>query len=365
MTLSQPVFALARIRRATLLFDRDGLEILWRAIEDESFGTLVRTIDRLKGRADEPRSRLEALAVRTARARWQSTPRRRKLASLLGSSPRYLAVGHAGWAHCGLGAFASLDGARSAVMVHDTIPLDHPEFQKLGTPERFRWRLAFVAKHADIVVAPLKVTAAEVRGHLAVLSEAPPPVIVAPPGVVLPAADPSGPKAAAATGDPYFVALGTIEPRKNHALLLSLWERLGRNAPRLFVIGRRGWASPEVFARLDRLAATGRVEHLSGLSDAEVSARLAGARALLFPSMAEGFGYPPAEALSLGTPVVANDLPQTRELLGESVVYVASGDHYQWIQAIGAFLSEDRVPEGVPNLPRWDAHFNVVLNALR
>ena len=111
---------------------------------------------------------------------------------------------------------------------------------------------------------------------------------------------------------PYFVVLGTIEPRKNHLLLLNIWRRLAeqqRSPPKLVIIGTRGWENEQVLDVLDRsVLVRPHVVEGSGMGDRGLMRLLANARALLMPSFAEGYGLPVVEALSLGTPVVASDI---------------------------------------------------------
>src|SRR5580698_988440 len=97
--------------------------------------------------------------------------------------------------------------------------------------------------------------------------------------------------------EPYFVILGTIEPRKNHWLLLQVWrrlvERLGDRTPRLVVIGQRGWECENAVDMLERCEELrGVVTELPACPDVELTSYLRHARALLFPSFAEGYGMP-------------------------------------------------------------------------
>src|ERR1700710_674754 len=94
---------------------------------------------------------------------------------------------------------------------------------------------------------------------------------------------------------PYFLCVGTIEPRKNHLLLLHLWRRMvalhGNRAPRLLIVGKRGWENENVLDLLDRCPALrGHVIELGTVPDSKLTALLRGAQALLMPSFAEGFG---------------------------------------------------------------------------
>lgn len=324
-------------------------------------GGKARLLDRVRGRRHDPRARIEGLAVAQAIADWPGVPDPATLQRLLGDAPRYLSVGHSGLEARCLGAMAGLPNARTGVFVHDTIPLDWPETQRAGSTERFSEKLDWVAKSASKVFAPLRSTAKDLAPHLkqrgwhGEIEVAAPGVDVSQPGhmpVGLP------------MDRPYFVALGTIEPRKNITFLLDLWETLPKPRPRLFVVGRRGWCSEDVFERLDHLSAVGDVIELSGLEDAVVSAVISRARALLFPSIAEGFGYPPVEAVALGTPVVSHPLEQTKELLGDRIIYASVNEMYQWRNAIERMSAEPKVSPNTGRLPKWFVHFDLVLGSL-
>ncbi|PCH65487.1 MAG: glycosyl transferase, partial [Rhodobacteraceae bacterium] len=255
--------------------------------------------------------------------------------------------------------------ARINVLIHDTIPLDFPQFQRPGTPIKFRTLLRRVQARADLIICNSQDTQTRVTAHMQGLGDVP-PMIVAHLGIEVPVAAPLPPDLK--PDRPYFVILGTIEPRKGHDLLLDIWDDLERetDAPTLLIIGRRGWNNEPVFTRLDARANQGAVKELSGLPDGVVTALLAGSRGLLFPSHAEGFGLPPVEAATLGVPIISSDLPVIREILADIPVYVSATERYQWQQAIKSLLqdrgNDEMRPVGsafVP--PTWDAHFNTVL----
>jgi glycosyltransferase involved in cell wall biosynthesis len=171
---------------------------------------------------------------------------------------------------------------------------------------------------------------------------------------------------------PYFVALGTIEPRKNHLLLLNLWRQfaatLGAAAPRLVVVGRRGWENENVLDMLERCSAIdGLVRETGALPDREVATLLRGARALLFPSFAEGFGLPLAEALALGVPAIASDLVALREVGGNVPDYLDPLDGPAWRAGILDYARADSVARraqlgrlGAWKPPAWSDHFAAV-----
>ncbi|MCK8785797.1 glycosyltransferase family 4 protein [Roseomonas sp. NAR14] len=285
-------------------------------------------------------------------------------------------------------ALARLRGAGAAFvpLIHDLIPLTHPEYARPGQPEKHGRRIASAAALSDAVIVNSAATEAAFAPWLAAagrLGPAAPPVLVAPLGIE-PGAPPHvegarpGEHAAEAlcavdaapdAARPYFVALGTIEPRKNHMLLLHLWRefaaRLGPAAPRLVLIGRRGWENENVVDLLDRCAALrGLVEERGGIPDDLAVRLVAGARALLFPSFAEGYGLPLAEALALGVPALCSDLPALREVGGEVPDYLDPLDGPGWRRAILDYAMPGspartaqlaRLPGW--SAPRWDSHF--------
>ena len=146
---------------------------------------------------------------------------------------------------------------------------------------------------------------------------------------------------------PYFIMLGTIEARKNHLLVLHVWrslvEELGvQNVPRLVIVGQRGWECEQVIDLLDRSQKLKSVvTELNTVADGQLSHLLAGACALLFPSFAEGFGMPLVEALELGVPVIASDIPVFREI-GQGVPEFADPlDGIRWRNLILAYADSD------------------------
>jgi glycosyltransferase involved in cell wall biosynthesis len=171
---------------------------------------------------------------------------------------------------------------------------------------------------------------------------------------------------------PTFVMLGTIEARKNHMLLLNIWsrlvERLGDKAPRLLIIGQRGWEADEVFRRLDDdPTLRGHVLELSRCSDLELAQHLHEARALLFPSFAEGYGLPLIEALAADVPVIAANLPVFEELCGSIPLYLDPHDEVAWEAAIIDFARDGSASRSAQlvrakgfSAPTWLDHFSTV-----
>jgi glycosyltransferase involved in cell wall biosynthesis len=103
------------------------------------------------------------------------------------------------------------------------------------------------------------------------------------------------------------------------------------------------------------------VRELAGLSDGAVAALLDGARALLFPSLAEGFGLPLVEAMARGTPVVCSDLPVCREVAGPAALYLDPRDTAAWASVI-LRLRDDKGTRVKIAPPDWETHFKTALS---
>jgi glycosyltransferase involved in cell wall biosynthesis len=128
----------------------------------------------------------------------------------------------------------------------------------------------------------------------------------------------------------YVLYVGRVEPKKNVRQVLEAFfaATAARSLPHgLVMAGPRGWGAERGVRRLIRnLALEPRVRRLGFVPDGEMPALYSGADALLFPSMAEGFGFPVLEAMACGTPVVATDIPPLREVAGGAAHLVPPGD---------------------------------------
>ncbi len=229
--------------------------------------------------------------------------------------------------------------------VHDLLPIDHPEFWWDGHQVLFERRAATIFGSAKAIITSTEVGRARIIEEIAKRGITPIPVFsyTLPSPLDLYIGHKLHDEALAAAN--YFVVVGTIEPRKNHALLLSLWRRYasrGKAAPKLLVIGARGWENANVVGMLERcLAISDNVIEASGLG-AELLARIiANARALLMPSFAEGYGLPVVEALSLGTSAIVSDIPTFREISQGKAIFIDPLDGAGWDRAIQGLADPD------------------------
>jgi glycosyltransferase involved in cell wall biosynthesis len=369
LTLLTPVYGLIRSKLGFLLLDRQGLAGFQQLlpIKDLPDADLLSRITR---RNDPQLARAETAVRKLAIARISPWRLSQALRRKMPNGFAYFNTGHANLGPKTLTAIKSA-GGRVGVLVHDTIPLDHPEFTRPDTIGSFAAKMATVAAKADLVIHTARITRTLTEAHFARLGRIPQGV-VAPLGLT-----PLTPRATAPRPHPYFVTLGTIEPRKNHGFLLDLWQEMHRcqpadQIPHLLILGRRGWSNREVFQRLDTLPFMGKtVFEMPDLPDGDVAHLLAQSCGLLFPSHVEGYGLPPLEAQSLGVTVIVPPLPIYRETLGNYPVYAGLDDSYSWIETImrlkdghkGERVSAQNVG-GQADLAQWDQHFKIVLSTL-
>lgn len=277
----------------------------------------------------------------------------------------YLNVGHTGLNSPAFRRWVRDADVRPIYLVHDLIPITHPQFCRAGEADKHRERMRTVLDTATGVIGNSQVTLDDLSAFGRGEKLPVPPMLVAPLGV-----DPLPERDTARHPErPSFVTVGTIEARKNHLLLLEIWTRLidqlGDAAPQLIIIGQRGWEAEEVFGLLDRSEKLrGHVIELGTCTDEQLAGHLATARALLFPSKAEGYGLPLVEALGSEVPVIASDLPAFRELAGNIPTYIDPLDSAAWEAAILDYVPSDSAAREAQvrrmksfRLPDWSSHF--------
>ncbi len=229
---------------------------------------------------------------------------------------------------------------RALLFLHDVIPLQHPEFCPPRSVAHFR---RFCRWAADLQGQLLFSSQTALEGARS-LQDRGRPLFPAQAltfsQLPLPVEELFQPSSKVDTSkrpaEVYFLIVGDWQPRRNFELLLEVWERLA-SPPKLVWVdpGRR--KPPRALARrIRQLEQAGAWQRLTAVSDAKLLELYRGSRALLFPSLAEGWGLPLAEALAVGTPVIASDIPICREVGGEAPQYLSPEDAGAWQRAIEA-----------------------------
>lgn len=227
--------------------------------------------------------------------------------------------------------------ARGVLTVHDLAYLKYPHTVARASLD-YQHLVPLGLRRATIVCTPSSAVAVQLQDAYGLDDEV---IAVTPLGVDAAwhrATAPSDAwRAAHGLGRDYILAVGTIEPRKNLAQLVAAYRRLvdtRPDTPPLVLAGGAGWgAALDVHGiPQDRLVMPGH------LPIDDLRSLVAGASVLVFPSLDEGFGLPPLEALACGVPVVASDLPVTREVLADHARFVSARDTDALADAIGAEL---------------------------
>jgi glycosyltransferase involved in cell wall biosynthesis len=222
---------------------------------------------------------------------------------------------------------------RTITSLHDVIPLEHPEW----FPPLMRWRLQRwirSARRARVVIASSAYTQAQGRAHLGLPTER---LRVVPLGLRV------TPPTRQALAEAYILAVGTLEPRKNLATTLRAYALLRRRwiaAPRLKIIGGQGWGGVKVQAMLEQLDLCGVVEVLGHVPDEMLWQLYANAECLVFPSLSEGFGFPPLEAMACGCPAIVANVASLPEVVGDAALLVEPHDTEAVAAALHRVLSD-------------------------
>jgi glycosyltransferase involved in cell wall biosynthesis len=140
---------------------------------------------------------------------------------------------------------------------------------------------------------------------------------------------------------PFILSLGTLEPRKNFNGLIEAYALMGDRGLKLVVAGGTGWLYDEVFARVEELGLEDKVVFPGFVADEDLPALYNLAELFVFPSLYEGFGLPPLEAMACGTPVISSDRPSLPEVVGEAGLMVEATDSEALAEAMEWVLADE------------------------
>lgn len=272
---------------------------------------------------------------------------------------------------------ARAGGARIFTVVQDLIPIDHPDIAPEGLPLQLDAWLRRVIPLSDGLIAISRTVADDLRRYLRtrVAPSAPVPRVDSfYPGAgfdVAPAKaeDLARVRAAFGRNDGVYLVVGTIEPRKDVARILTAFDRLWAEGldPALMLLGRAGWRSYDLIDRLRKHPERGRrLFWFEDGSDAELDFAYRHAVALIFASCCEGFGLPLVEAMRYGLPVLASDIPIFREIGGDYPRFFPPSDERAIGDAIRAFDAARRSGAVARRAPRpwlsWSDSAQILLD---
>lgn len=222
-------------------------------------------------------------------------------------------------------------GVRFALLVHDILPVTHPQFVSPDHIPNFKRWLEGMSRSWDLVMTPSRASANALTGYLEERGLPVPPIHPIPFGAGFRSSlDRTAPRRQ--IDEPYVLYVSTIEVRKNHMLLARVWKRLiakhgARNVPTLAFAGKLGWEIDDLRAEMAETAhAGGKIRILEYLSDAEIRKAYDDCLFTAFPSLCEGWGLPVSESLAHGKFCVASNATSIPEAGGRFVDYFDPGD---------------------------------------
>ncbi|HYD60635.1 MAG TPA: glycosyltransferase family 1 protein [Noviherbaspirillum sp.] len=220
----------------------------------------------------------------------------------------------------------------SVVTVHDLSWIRHPETHPAERVREMNRFMPKVIAHATHVVVDSDFVRREVISHYGVLPERVTTVLLG----VSPDFRPCSPSETAPVlarfglqHGHYQLAVGTLEPRKNLSTVIAAFEQLPdkvRSRFPLVIVGMNGWGMERFSQSLQHMISRGEVRMLGYVAQAELPILYAGARLFVYPSLYEGFGLPPLEAMACGVPVIASNRASLPEVVGNAGILVEPKD---------------------------------------
>lgn len=237
---------------------------------------------------------------------------------------------------------APLTRGRSVATIYDVSFLRHAEAAEPGNLRYLRRHMRKTARDADAIQTISEFSANEIHELLDVPRDR---IHVAYPGLDH-HAEPIAPEQADAlrrkmgVDRPYLLFVGTLEPRKNLPFLFKVFDALESFDGLLLLAGMRGWKVEPILDAMQGARRAASIRHLDYVSDADLQALYAGATLFVYPSLYEGFGIPPMEAMLADTPVVSSGGGSLPEVLGDAAEIIPDFDVDAWRDRIATLLRD-------------------------
>jgi len=225
-----------------------------------------------------------------------------------------------------------LTSGKAVVTIHDVSFLRYPGFAESRNLAYLTARISQTIQRAEAVISDSQFSAREI---VDLLNVSPAKVVAIPLGISENLFRPSPERVTAfrrvyELDRPYLLTVGTLEPRKNHEFLIEAFERMTRFDGLLVIAGMRGWKYEPILERIRCSRRARDIRYLDYVTDDQLPALYAGAKLFLFPSLYEGFGFPPLEAMACGTPVIASAAGSLEEVLGGGALLLRDFDADLW-----------------------------------
>ncbi|RWL95851.1 MAG: glycosyltransferase family 1 protein [Mesorhizobium sp.] len=315
--------------------------------------SLVPLLERIENRLMKPNER--RLVARDDGSRVRIVPLRTVAGNKYEPEPGdHLLLMNNDWSHTDIGVISRAcrsAGARLIVLLNDIIPIQYPEWYKPHDVARFTDYVNLAIGLADRFILTSKRVTADMEEHAAGLGLHLPDLKLIPLGcdsARISHADGSLP-VGLETGR-YILFVSTIEPRKNHSLLMDVWRRLvqdgtvANSGMKLVFVGRSGWMVDAVLAKLHSHPDYGQsLVHLDNVDDGTLSLLYQNSAFCVYPSLYEGYGLPPVEALAYGKALIASTGGAIPEVVGPFGLCLDPLDAEGWEKAMREWITSPEV----------------------
>jgi len=232
--------------------------------------------------------------------------------------------------------------SKTVVTIHDVLFESHPEFFQPFFRLRSRLLMRLAAFQSEHVFTVSQFSKGEIERRYRMQPEQ---ITVTPNGVnyrrFYPGND--GEEMLARRGlesGQFLLTVGRLEPRKNHVTLLKAYAKLGPDAPKLVIVGQKDFGFEAMFNEVAGNTCRDRVLILEDVAEAELPVLYRHCMAFLYPSLAEGFGMPPLEAMASGVPVIVANNTALTEVVEQAGLLVGSTDVDGLARAMQRIISE-------------------------
>lgn len=235
---------------------------------------------------------------------------------------------------------------RTVVTVHDLSLLMYPETHEAHLVARARRRLPIMVRTATMIITPTESVKRDLCDYLQVAPEKVVAIAEAPRRQFHPAsaAEITAAKRKFGLQDDFILFVGTIEPRKNLLTLIQALEEIifySAFRPQLVIVGKKGWLSEDLFSYIERSTIKEQIIFTGYVSDDDLRALYSACSVFVYPSLYEGFGLPPLEAMACGAPVVASRISSLMEVTGGAAVLAAPKDVRSFASEIIGILENE------------------------
>jgi glycosyltransferase involved in cell wall biosynthesis len=236
----------------------------------------------------------------------------------------------------------------TVVTVHDLSLLLHSDTHREDLVQRARRRLPTMTRVATHIITDSEAVKQEICEHLRVAPEKITAVPLAPRRAFRQISE----KQALATRrrlgvkDDFILFVGTVEPRKNLLSLVRAFDELLRTTdlkPQLVVAGQKGWLTDDLFDHVEQSAVAKHILFTGYVSDEDLASLYSSCRVSVYPSLYEGFGFPPLEAMACGAPVITSRIPVIMETSQGAARLITPTDVQELTTALHELLSDENV----------------------